>query len=100
MLKRDVLAALLVVAGLSGAQAMSERRVEFMGAGGVKIVGTLTPPVGEREGGFPAMLLIHGSGPTDRDGNQPPAYITNLEKQVAAALALNGVASPRIIARR
>lgn len=41
-----------------------------------------------------AVLIIAGSGPTDRDGNQPTMR-TNAYKQVADSLALHGIASLR-----
>jgi pimeloyl-ACP methyl ester carboxylesterase len=43
----------------------------------------------------PAVLLLPGSGPTDRDGNQPPFLVTNLLRDVASALASHGVATLR-----
>ena len=33
------------------------------------------------------MVLLPGSGPTDRDGNQPPAVVTDLLKQMPATRA-------------
>jgi dienelactone hydrolase len=36
-----------------------------------------------------------GSGPTDRDGNQPPMVMTNVLKQIAEHLAKNGIATFR-----
>ncbi|MGH7087766.1 MAG: alpha/beta hydrolase family protein, partial [Stellaceae bacterium] len=43
----------------------------------------------------PAMLLLQGSGPVDRDGNIPGVFATDLEKQIAEALAAAGIASLR-----
>lgn len=50
----------------------------------------------EGEGPFPAMLILAGSGPTDRDGNSLmlPGKNDSL-KMVAEELAANGVASIR-----
>ncbi len=72
--------------------AVNEREISFANDA-LALVGTLTlPPVGD--GPFPAALLLHGSGPVDRDGNaaglQMDAY-----RQVADALAKHGVASLR-----
>ena len=44
---------------------------------------------------MPAVVLVAGSGPTDRNGNQPPLLWTGLLKQVAEALADGGIASVR-----
>lgn len=59
-----------------------------------RLSGTLALP--ETEGPWTAVLLVPGSGPTDRDGNTPllPAPIDNL-KRLAAALAARGIASLR-----
>lgn len=76
--------------------ATSEREISFVGAGGVKLSGTLALPPGTRNGSrFPAVVLVAGSGPTDRNGNQPPLLWTGLLKQLADALAGSGVASLR-----
>lgn len=59
-----------------------------------ELCGTLLVPEGP--GPWTAALLVAGSGPTDRDGNNPllPAPIDNL-KRLAQALAARGVASLR-----
>lgn len=59
-----------------------------------RLAGTLLVPDGPAP--WPAALLIAGSGPTDRDGNNPllPVRIDNL-KRLAHALAARGVASLR-----
>ncbi len=72
-----------------------ERFVMFEGAGGVKLAGLLTLPEEEDDAPYPAVLLLQGSGPTDRDGNQPPAIRTNLLRQIARHLAEQGIASLR-----
>ena len=43
----------------------------------------------------PAVLIIGGSGPTDRDGNSPLGLKTDAYKQIAEALFARGVASVR-----
>lgn len=55
--------------------------------------GTLTMPEGD--GKVPAVLILPGSGPVDRDGNLPGAPNNSL-KLLAHALADQGVASLRI----
>jgi alpha-beta hydrolase superfamily lysophospholipase len=59
-----------------------------------QLCGTLLLPEGR--GPWTAALLVAGSGPTDRDGNNPllPAPLDNL-KRFAEALAARGIASLR-----
>lgn len=59
-----------------------------------RLSGTLQLPEGR--GPWPAALLVAGSGPTDRDGNNPllPVAIDTL-KLLAQALAARGLASLR-----
>ena len=72
---------------------MAETELELSTAWG-KLSGTLLLPAGT--GPWPAALLVAGSGPTDRDGNNPllPVPIDNL-RRLAEALAARGVASLR-----
>jgi alpha-beta hydrolase superfamily lysophospholipase len=72
---------------------MAEHAIELPTAWG-KLSGTLLLPDGA--GPWTAALLVAGSGPTDRDGNNPllPAPIDNL-KRLAQALAARGIASLR-----
>ncbi len=48
----------------------------------------------ETPGPHPVALIVAGSGPTDRDGNQPRLLNDSL-KQLAAGLAAEGIASVR-----
>jgi pimeloyl-ACP methyl ester carboxylesterase len=57
-----------------------------------KIFGTLTVPVTFNKG--PVVLIIAGSGPTDRDGNNPMMKNNSL-LQAAHSLAKTGIASLR-----
>ena len=43
----------------------------------------------------PVVLIIAGSGPTDRDGNNPLAGQNNSLKLLAEGLAVHGIASTR-----
>ena len=61
---------------------------------GLMLVGTFQLPEGSA-GKAPAILLIPGSGPTDRDGNSSLGIKTDLLKQIAEELAKNGIASLR-----
>lgn len=55
--------------------------------------GTLVVPAGR--GPFPVALIHAGSGPTDRDCNQPLLLKTDAFKMLAEALAARGVATLR-----
>ena len=70
--------------------------VRFAGAGGVTLAGTLLLPATSATQPVPGVVLIAGSGPTDRDGNNPlvPVRI-DLLKQIAELLAQAGIASLR-----
>lgn len=57
-----------------------------------KLSGTVLYP--ESEAPYPAVLIVAGSGPTDRDGNTGP-YESNCLKMLAEGLADNGIASLR-----
>ncbi|MBH1943286.1 alpha/beta fold hydrolase [Erythrobacter sp. YJ-T3-07] len=46
--------------------------------------------------GTPAVLIVPGSGPTDRDGNSPLGIAAQTYKLLAEALAQRGIASVRI----
>ena len=72
---------------------MAEQQLERTTPWG-RLAGTLLLPDGA--GPWPGVLLIAGSGPTDRDGNNLllPAPIDNL-KRLAEQLAAHGIASLR-----
>lgn len=72
-----------------------EREVAFTGAGGVELAGTLTLPAAGNSKRAPGLVLIAGSGPTDRNGNQGPTLQTDLLKQIAERLAARGIACLR-----
>ncbi|SFE79404.1 alpha/beta hydrolase family protein [Spirosoma endophyticum] len=56
--------------------------------------GTLTLPV-NTTGPVPVVLLLAGSGPTDRDGNSGLGLITNVHKMLADSLVNRGMAVAR-----
>ena len=70
----------------------TEREVSFS-THDLTLVGTFETPAGS--GKFPALLLLPGSGPTDRDGNSGLGIKTDLLKDIADELAKNGIASYR-----
>ena len=56
------------------------------------LAGTLLDP----DPKAPAILIIPGSGPTDRDGNNPAGVAGGPYRQLAEALAAKGIATLRI----
>lgn len=69
----------------------SSETVRLPVAGG-QLEGTLLVP--RASGSIPVVLLIAGSGPTDRDGNQPSATPSSLQ-QLAESLATRQIATLR-----
>ncbi|MBC9932211.1 serine aminopeptidase domain-containing protein [Chitinophaga qingshengii] len=59
----------------------------------ITIHGTLTMPVSDKP--VPVVLIIAGSGPTDRDANNNMNLKTNAYKQLAEVLQSNGIACVR-----
>lgn len=74
----------------------TERMVRFDGSDGATLAGTLLMPRWSELQKVPGVVLIAGSGPTDRDGNNPliPERI-DLLKQIAELLAAAGIGSLR-----
>src|SRR5258708_12074232 len=48
-----------------------QRAVRFAGSDGVTLAGTLLLPAWSELQRVPGIVLVAGSGPTDRDGNNP-----------------------------
>jgi uncharacterized protein len=73
-----------------------ERPVRFAGPGGAELAGTLLLPLASEIRYVPGVVLIAGSGPTDRDGNNRlvPARLDTL-RLLAERLARAGIASLR-----
>ena len=75
----------------SGQVAATSQDVSFM-VDGTKTYGTLEIPAHRSGQHLAAALLLAGSGPTDRDGNQPSGNITpQTLKLVAGVLAQQGI---------
>ncbi|MEV8113862.1 alpha/beta hydrolase [Streptomyces xiamenensis] len=72
----------------------ADREVVFT-VDGTTTYGTLHVPAHRPGQRLPAALLLPGSGPTDRDGNQPPALTPNTLGLVAEALGEDQVATLR-----
>jgi hypothetical protein len=70
--------------------------VRFAGRDGATLAGTLLLPAWSELQRVPGIVLVAGSGPTDRDGNNPlvPQHI-NLLKLIAELLAAAGIGTLR-----
>jgi hypothetical protein len=86
------LAAAFAGATYAAACAAGEEPVTLAAPPGI-LQGTLDVPAGA--GPFPLVIILAGSGPTDRNGNQGEQIRTDTYKQLAAGLAAKGVASLR-----
>lgn len=86
---RSLVAAALAVTAPTGLHAQEE-----IGAAGPagRLAGTLIRPAA----GQPIVLIIPGSGPTDRDGNNPAGVTAAPYRLLAEALAARGIGSVRI----
>ena len=82
--------ALLIAAGLAAAQS-AERAIAAPGPL-APLAGTLT----DAGKGMPILLIIPGSGPTDRDGNNPLGVKAATYRLLAEGLAARGISSARI----
>jgi alpha-beta hydrolase superfamily lysophospholipase len=78
------------------AKGSKQRIVRFAGSEGVTLEGTLLLPIWSELEKVPGVVLVSGSGPTNRDGNNPlvPDRI-DLLKQIAEVLAEAGIATLR-----
>lgn len=76
--------------------AQQERTVSYPGVAGVTLAGTLLIPTHRSGQRVPGIIIVAGSGPTDRNGNDPKlGLMTNLYQQIADQLAQQGIASLR-----
>ncbi|NJP68132.1 alpha/beta hydrolase family protein [Streptomyces spiramenti] len=100
---RHIAAALMALALVSATPAVAasprltpavDREVVFT-ADGTTVYGTLHVPEHRTGKRLRAALLLPGSGPTDRDGNQPPVTTPNTLAHLADALGDDGVATLR-----
>lgn len=70
---------------------MNEKEIE-VSSGGATLSGTLTLP--GTDGRYPAVVMVHGSGPLDRNSNAEGENLDDF-KFIAKALADNGIAGFR-----
>jgi uncharacterized protein len=87
-----LLASLLALSDL--AQAQTSEPMAFTTAEGIELGATLTLPA-DLTRPVPVVLLIAGSGPTDRNGNSGPLLKANVYAMLADSLARRGVAMLR-----
>ncbi|MEV1045678.1 alpha/beta hydrolase [Streptomyces sp. NPDC049916] len=71
-----------------------DEQVSFV-VDGTTTYGTLHLPARRHGERLPAALLLPGSGPTDRDGNQPPSMTPGTLRDLAGVLGQNRVATLR-----
>jgi len=90
-----VTALVVVTATPAEAQVPATDREVVFTADGTTVYGTLHIPEHRAGRKLRAALLLPGSGPTDRDGNQPPQYTPNTLAQLADTLADDGIATLR-----
>jgi pimeloyl-ACP methyl ester carboxylesterase len=91
---RGVFIGLAAALALAAGPAMAAEQVVSIPGGKAPLFGTFERPEGAAPG--PAVLILAGSGPTDRDGNSTVGGAPNQLKQLADALAAAGVASLRV----
>ena len=92
-----------LVATTAGAQPVKwyatgtkRRELRFAGAAGATLAGTLLLPSVSEIQRVPGVVLIAGSGPTDRDGNNPLIpWPVDILKLIAERLAAAGIATLR-----
>jgi pimeloyl-ACP methyl ester carboxylesterase len=83
---------LIVIAALMAITTSAQEQATVLKTPSGDINGVLLKPVSKKK--IPVVLIISGSGPTDKDGNQA-AMLNNSLKMLAEALKQNGIASLR-----
>lgn len=89
---RALLLSLSLIAGLAQANTTRQQPISLDTDQGT-LYGSLLVPQSDQP--LPVALLIAGSGPTDRDGNNPEGGHNDALKKLAQALARHGIASLR-----
>jgi len=93
MILRSLLAALALAVTSPAVAAPAEAELTAHGPGG-PLKGTLMTPQGAKDA--PVVLIVPGSGPTDRNGDNPLGVAGSPLRRLAADLAGLGVASVRV----
>src|SRR3989475_11906260 len=91
-MKRAAATLAVILAAATSASA-AETRLSIEGPSGA-LQGTLAAPDGGPKA--PVAIIIPGSGPTDRDGNNPLGVTAGMYRLLAEALAAKGVSALRI----
>ncbi|XVV15012.1 alpha/beta hydrolase family protein [Actinoplanes sp. CA-131856] len=81
-------------AGAAPAVPAADHEISFV-VDGTTTYGTLSVPAHRPGQRMPAALLLPGSGPTDRNGDQPPALTPHTLAKIAGTLGRDGVVSLR-----
>ncbi|MFG3226064.1 alpha/beta hydrolase family protein [Kitasatospora sp. NPDC048194] len=76
------------------ATAPGDHEVSFV-VNGTTTYGTLHIPQGPTDAKLPAALLLPGSGPTDRNGNQPPQLMPDTLADLARLMGDDGIMTLR-----
>ena len=85
-------ALIVLLYAVSAMAAPAETELEVSGPSGA-LKGTMLSP---NASGSPVILIIPGSGPTNRDGNNPLGVRSSTYKLLAEGLAAKGIATVRI----
>ena len=91
---RKILFAMALAMALGCRAAGVEENVELVVNASIRIRGTLLLPEGTASRAVPMAILVAGSGPTDRDGNNPQMENNGL-RMTAEGLAGQGIATLR-----
>jgi uncharacterized protein len=83
-----------VAARTAGTVPAADRQVSFV-VDGTTTYGTLHIPAHHRGQRLAAALLLPGSGPTDRNGDQPPSFLPQTLALLAGVLGDDGIMSLR-----
>ncbi|MFT3779983.1 MAG: alpha/beta fold hydrolase [Ottowia sp.] len=84
-----------IAPSLAAAPSWQEDDIEAQGPL-ARLQGTLLMPRTSGERSPPVVLIVPGSGPTDRDGNSPQGLRAGTYRLLAEGLAARGIASVRI----
>ncbi|MCF5505636.1 alpha/beta hydrolase, partial [Pseudomonas syringae] len=84
---------LLCIASASAAAPSAVQRQVSVDTENGKLYGTLMMPRSDKP--VPVVLIVAGSGPTDRDGNNPEGGRNDSMKRLAVILATHNIASVR-----
>jgi len=88
------MSAMLALVAMALGRAPVQTEISFTGAGNFTLKGTLSMPANSGNK-LPGVLLLPGSGPSDRNGNQPPGLTTDILKQISDSLNAKGIATLR-----